>query len=292
MTPNPTHGTPSTDATLAIRRLARRTGGDVQELQTLYLLEALLARIARSEHHADFVLKGGVLLAAFGARRPTKDIDLLATGIRNDVHEVAARVREVAAIELPDGVVFDLDSIDATSTRTGVADRYPGVRIRLLGTLGTARVVIGVDVNFGDPIWPSPRPTTIPPIIPLGQTPVTVLGYPLTMVLAEKIVTIVDRGEGNTRWRDFADVYTLMRRHPAPIEELRTAVEVVAAHRSVGLVPLLPRLGTMPARAQPRWLVWRARTNRSQDLPEQFDDLLTTVANLIDPILAQTRNGD
>jgi hypothetical protein len=43
---------------------------------TLYALEGLLARIALSEHCDDFVLKGGVLLAAFAARRPTKDIDL------------------------------------------------------------------------------------------------------------------------------------------------------------------------------------------------------------------------
>jgi hypothetical protein len=70
------HGTPDGDATIAIQQLARSTGGDVQELQTLYVLEALLSRIAASPQAEDFVLKGGVLLAAFAARRPTKDIDL------------------------------------------------------------------------------------------------------------------------------------------------------------------------------------------------------------------------
>lgn len=81
MTPKPQRGTPGGDATLAIQKLARETNADVQELQTLYVLpEALLARIAASPHRDDFVLKGGVLLAAFAARRPTKDIDLQATG--------------------------------------------------------------------------------------------------------------------------------------------------------------------------------------------------------------------
>ena len=79
MTPSPQHGTPAGDASIAIRRLARQAGGDVQELMTLYALEGLLARISLSEHRDDFVLKGGVLLAAFAARRPTKDIDLQAT---------------------------------------------------------------------------------------------------------------------------------------------------------------------------------------------------------------------
>lgn len=35
MTPKPQRGTPDGDATLAIQKLARETGGDVQALQTL-----------------------------------------------------------------------------------------------------------------------------------------------------------------------------------------------------------------------------------------------------------------
>ena len=89
MSPNPQHGTP---AGIALRKLARQTGGDVQELMTLYALEGLLARIAASEYRDDFVLKGGVLLAAFAARRPTKDIDLQATRLTDDPDEVAERV--------------------------------------------------------------------------------------------------------------------------------------------------------------------------------------------------------
>ena len=150
MSPNPQHGTPAGDATIAIRQLARQTGADVQEVQILYVLEALLARIAVSEHRDDFVLKGGVLLAAFSARRPTKDIDLQATGLANDADEVAARVREIAGLDLPDGVLFDTENITASVIRDD--DKYAGIRVRLVGALGRARLTIGIDVNFGDPI--------------------------------------------------------------------------------------------------------------------------------------------
>ena len=102
MSPNPQHGTPAGDATIALRKLARQTSGDVQELMTLYALEGLLARIAISEYRDDFVLKGGVLLAAFAARRPTKDIDLQATRLTDDPDEVAERVRAIARLELAD----------------------------------------------------------------------------------------------------------------------------------------------------------------------------------------------
>lgn len=212
MSPNPQHGTPAGDATIAIRGLARHTGADVQELMTLYALQGLLARIAHSEYREDFVLKGGALLAAFAARRPTKDIDLQATRLTGDPEEVAERVHVIAALDVADGLVFNPASVAATTIRD--ENEYAGVRVKLTATLATARLTVGVDVNFGDPIWPTPRLIDLPRIVPLDLPSVTMLGYPLTMVLAEKIAAAVDRGIANTRWRHFADIYTLVRLHP------------------------------------------------------------------------------
>ena len=289
MSPAPQHGTPAGDAALAIRRLARQTGGDVQELQTLYVLEALLARLAVSAYRDDFVLKGGVLLAAFAVRRPTKDIDLQASGLANDAVEVAARLREIAAQELPDGVGFELDSITASVIRGD--DEYAGIRVKVVGMLGRSRLTIGIDVNFGDPIWPEPSRIELPRVVQLGQPPVTVLGYPLTIVLAEKIVTAIDRGEANTRWRDFADVYTLIRVHGVKADELLASLGAVAAYRGVELLPLLPALAQMPQRAQPKWRAWRVRLHREHDLPPEFADTLKVVASFADPALTRTADG-
>jgi hypothetical protein len=47
VSPVPQHGTPAGEAFLAVRRLARDTGADVQELLTLYALEGLLTRVAK-----------------------------------------------------------------------------------------------------------------------------------------------------------------------------------------------------------------------------------------------------
>ena len=136
MTPVPQHGEPAGDAFLAIQKLARRTGSDVQELLTLYALEGLLARVAASRYREDFVLKGGVLLAAFSLRRPTKDIDLQATSLANDVDDILERVRELAVIDVGDGLIFDPVQIRAHTIRED--DGYPGVRVRVVATLGKA----------------------------------------------------------------------------------------------------------------------------------------------------------
>ncbi len=289
MSPNPQHGTPAGDATIAIRGRARQTGADVQELMTLHALDGLLARVARSRYREDFVLKGGVLLAAFNARRPTKDIDLQATRLTSDPEEVAERVRVIAALDVADGLVFDSASVAATTIRA--EDEYPGVRVKLTAKLGTARLMIGVDVNFGDPIWPAPCLIELPRVVPLDLPPMTLLGYPLTMVLSEKIVTAVDRGIANTRWRDFADVYTLSRLHPVDADDLRTSMETVAKYRKVGLAPLLPALAAMSERAQQKYRAWRTRSNREAELPTAFADVLAAVARFADPVLSGTARG-
>jgi Nucleotidyl transferase AbiEii toxin, Type IV TA system len=283
VSPTPQHGSPAGDAFLAIQKLARSTGGNVQELLTLYALEGLLARVAESRHREDFVLKGGVLLAAFSLRRPTKDIDLQATGIANDPTTVLTRVTDIAAIDIDDGLTFDQQTITAQPIRED--DTYAGVRVRLVATLGRAQIPVGIDVNFGDPIWPAPTEITMPRLVQIGQRPVRILGYPLSMVIAEKIVTALERGEANTRWRDFADVLTISGTHEILASELRAALETVAAYRGTTLRPLHLALAAMPEVAQTKWSIWRRRQAHADQLPEEFDDVLRTIAAFTDPVL-------
>lgn len=86
---------------------------------------------------------------------------------------------------------------------------YTGVRVTLTAQLASARIPLHVNVNFGDPIWPEPSNAALPLL--LGGT-LQVRGYPDHMVLAEKIVTAVDRGSANTRWRDFVDIAAIIGR--------------------------------------------------------------------------------
>ena len=131
----------------------------------------------------------------------------------------------------------------------------------------------------------------LPRVVPLDLPSVTLLGYPLTMVLAEKIVTAVDRGIANTRWRDFADVYTLARLHPVDASELRTSIDTVAEYRHVRLVALLPALAPMNERAQQKYRAWRTRSHREGELPAAFADVLSAVASFADPVLSAAATG-
>lgn len=281
MTPRPTRDTPAGQAYNDLRNLARRQDRDVAEYLTLYALEGFLARLALSPQASDFLLKGGVLMAAFADRRPTRDIDLLAFGFTNELAECQDRVRDIASIPLNDGLTFDPSSVRGESIRDE-AD-YTGVRVHLSSTLATAHLGIHIDVNFGDPIWPGPTETELPRL--LGGT-VQLLSYPDHMVLAEKIVTAIQRGTANTRWRDFVDVDAIARHRPIAEQDLRRSLAMVAQHRGARLHPLAQALAGMADVAQPRWSAWRRRQRLNDTTPENLHDLLDAIIRFADRALA------
>jgi len=101
--------------------------------------------------------------------------------------------------------------------------------------LSRATVRLHVDINVGDPIWPEPQQVTLPRLL---DGVLHVRGYPLEMVLAEKVATAIARGTANTRWRDFVDLYALAMRHPVSGATLRESLARVASYRKLALAPL------------------------------------------------------
>lgn len=266
---------------LELQREARRTGRPTDELIQLYALECFLDRLTHSEFAQNFVLKGGVLLAALNARRPTRDIDFAARAIDNDADTVLRLVRQIAAISIDDGIEFD--GADAKAETIRDEDAYSGVRVTLSGTLSRATLRLHVDVNVGDPIWPEPRNITPPRLL---DGVLIVRGYPLEMVLAEKLVTAIARGSASTRWRDFVDIYTLVQQYPIDGQTLRESMIRVSRHRDVTLSPLKMVLEGYEEIAQARWLAWLRKQRLDAAIPNDFATVLDVVESFSDPLIS------
>jgi len=143
-------------AYLDLQNRARREGRGTQELLILYVVERWLARLGRSPYVNDFVLKGGMLLAAFGRRRPTADADALARNLSAHQSAVAARVAEIAAPpDSSDGVEFLAGTVSSSVIRDDAL--YAGVRVTMDARIATAAVKFRLDVNFGDPVTSEPQ---------------------------------------------------------------------------------------------------------------------------------------
>lgn len=98
-------------------------------------------------------------------------------------------VRDIAVIDIDDGVAFNLDTSSVQEIRER-AD-YPGLRVRVAMSVGPWQGIAAWDVSTGEPIAPWPTRVTIDRI--LGE-PITLLGYAPETIIAEKGVTILERG--------------------------------------------------------------------------------------------------
>ena len=282
----PTRDNAAGRAYLDLQNRARREGRGTQELLTMYVVERWLARLSVSPWAGDFILKGGILLAAFGNRRPTQDADALALNIPADRDAVAARITEIAALPSPDaddGVRFLTDTTKTSIIRDDAL--YSGVRAAMAARIATAEVRLRLDINFGDPVTPGPRPIELPALRPDTET-VRLLGYPIETVLAEKIVTGISLGAASTRVRDWADIYTLTGTHPVGYGLVRQAVIATATFRGAVLVPLSQAIGALvELRSQTYTAYRRGLGPDGEHLPERFVEVVSAVIAFVDPLV-------
>ena len=150
--------------------------------------------------------------------------------------------------------------------------------------MSRATVRLHVDVNVGDPIWPEPQHVNLPRLL---DGALRVRGYPLEMVLAEKVATAIARGTANTRWRDFVDLYALAMRHSVNGEIFRASLDRVTQHRKVALTPLASVLMGYAEIGQARWGAWLKKQRLETSIPAEFAAVLDYVVSFVDPIIAR-----
>ena len=277
----PTHATPGGHAYLELQRRARVERVGTQELLVWYVHERFLYRLSRSSFRDHPILKGGMLLVAFEARRATQDIDLLGRRIPNDEVAVSGMVAEIARIEVPDGVEFAVDQIATATIRDDAS--YGGVRITMPAMVDRAKILLRVDLSVGDPVTPAPIEIHYPSLL---DSSFTLRGYPIATVLAEKIVTLIDRGDTNTRERDVADIVIHARRNRPSDDELIADITATAAHRHAELRSVTEAVKSLGELRQRSWEVFLERAGLIGRVPERYQAALDEVAALVDPLLA------
>lgn len=286
----PTRDSAAGRAYLDLQNRARAEKRSTQELLTLYAVERWLARLSASHYAEQFILKGGMLLAAFNARRPTADVDTLARRFANDQATVVARVVDIANQPLApdDGIVFLTDSVSSRVIRD--EELYSGVRVTMDCAVATAKLKLRLDINFGDPVTPEPELVDLPALRP-GDPAIRVLGYPVETVLAEKLATAIALGPANTRVRDYADVYTLTGTHSVTHALTREALLATAAHRQTLLIPLSDALGNLVESRARTYVAYRSGLGQyGAHLPAEFDVVVAAVTTFADR-LAEHADG-
>ena len=182
-----------------IRNLSKKKSADAQILMRNYMMERFLERISLSEYKNQFILKGGMLVAAMVG------LDATIKGTNVSVEDVEMIISQIISIPLDDGVSFRIKRISEIMEE---AD-YPGVRVSMETKFDGVITPLKIDISTGDII--TPREIKYNFNLMLENRTIEVWAYNLETVLAEKLETVISRNVTNTRMRDFYDIYILQK---------------------------------------------------------------------------------
>ena len=119
-----------------LKNRAVASGKTFQEALTTYGLERTIYRLSVSEYVEYFTLKGGIFLYALFEgefARATRDVDLLARNMSNNVEDMKKIFENILSIESDDALQSDLDTlnvIDITEFK-----EYHGVNVFIMAYL-------------------------------------------------------------------------------------------------------------------------------------------------------------
>ena len=212
-----------------VRNLSKKKSADAQILMRNYMMERFLERISLSEYKNQFILKGGMLVAAMVGldARATMDLDATIKGTNVSVEDVEMIISKIISIPLNDGVLFRIKRISEIMEE---AD-YPGVRISMETKFDGVITPLKIDISTGDTI--TPREIKYNFNLMLENRTIEVWAYNLETVLAEKLETVISRNVTNTRMRDFYDIYILQKLYGEQLSKdvLRDALVATAKKR-------------------------------------------------------------
>lgn len=270
---------------------ARESRRPFQEVLQHYGLERFLFRLAQSPHRGRFVLKGALLLNAWGAplSRPTGDIDFLGY-VENDIPVIESIVRDVCSLAVQeDGLVFDSETVSGRRIKED-AD-YQGVRITFTGFLDRARIPMQLDIGFGDVVHPRADEQSYPTLLDLPAPRLRM--YPRETVVAEKLEAMVHLGTLNSRMKDFFDVWLLSRQFDFVGHDLALAIQKTFAHRGTRLDPepvaLTPAF-TSDELPQKQWAAF-LRRSQLEHAPNALEQLREPLRDFLLPPLRALVEG-
>ena len=211
-----------------IKNYAKTNNIAAQVVLQNYMFERFLERLSESEYSEKFVVKGGMLIAAIVGldTRSTMDLDTTLRNLPLTEEQISVVLNSICRIDLQDDVSFVIKSV----TPIRKDDVYGGYCVRLDAIYDTIVTPLSIDVSTGDIITPEAVKYEFGGIFD-ENVKITLWGYNIETVMAEKVETILSRGVFTTRPRDFYDVYILETTQEYDKDIFKEALEVSADHR-------------------------------------------------------------
>ena len=209
--------------------------------------------------------------------RSTRDLDLLGFGDPSP-EAMLETFREILARGEDDGVVFDVDALRVDRIREEL--EYGGLRLRTTASISGARIILSIDVGFGDALEPGAELIDYPVMLDFPAP--RLLAYTRETVVAEKFQAMVALGRANSRMKDFYDVWILSRSFTFDDERLARAIAATFARRVTEIPTELPdALSPAFAADEQKQRQWRAFVEDVAIDPGALADVVNELAGLL-----------
>ena len=158
--------------------------------------------------------------------RSTMDLDTTLRNLPLTEEKILDAVNTICKIDMKDDVVFAVKSIEPIRKD----DIYGGYCVRLDAVYDTIVTPLSIDVSTGDVITPAAVKYEFSGIFD-EDIQISLWGYNIETVIAEKVETILRRGVFTTRPRDYYDVYILGTTQEYDKDIYKEALKATAEHR-------------------------------------------------------------
>ncbi len=137
--------------------------------------------------------------------RTTTDIDFSLENEALELENVKRMINDIISVKFPDYISYEIRGYSENKKN----DSHSGFKVSLVAKLENIRSFFSVDIASGDVI--TPKAINYEHETLLKSEKINLISYNIETILAEKFQTIIDKKIGNSRNKDFYDIYIIMK---------------------------------------------------------------------------------
>ncbi len=269
-----------------IKNIAKKKNISASLVLQNYMLERFLERVSLSQYRDNYVVKGGFLIASMVGldSRATMDMDATIKGYPVNEESLQKMIEDIIAVPVSDDITFRFMSIGEIRED----DEYSGYRVALRADYGKMAVPLKLDITTGDKI--TPREIDYSYKLLMEDRSISILAYNLSTILAEKLETVVSRGDQNTRPRDFYYVFILTKLRAGSIDMADLNAALKAASEKRGTTELMKKYHEIMQVVKNSDVMKRQWDNYRKDFDYatgiEFEDTCDAVITLMERLFA------
>lgn len=216
-----------------LHHLSKQKNVNFNVLLQAYFFERFLHRVSISDTKEVLILKGGFLLTLMLGieSRSTLDLDFNVNNFTMEKEKIYKLFNRITSIVSNDNITFITQRVSDIMQ----FDIYNGYQVSIIGQLDNIRLPFTLDMVTGDPVTPNIVEYKFKSMY--DDKVISIKSYNIETILAEKLETIIDKQVGNSRMKDFYDIYMIVKlnNHMYDQKILREAIKATFTYRNTYL---------------------------------------------------------